>query len=173
MSAAGVSTRILGMEKGTYHNVLNFATLICMEFFRLRLSNSHLASAGSGSGSRCKPRFQNSGTLFSFQRPGQAPLIHSSGFSCLLYCLDITPQALIILSVYPANSVCPSALHARLTHSGSLLFLPTVAYSGFSSSTLLFFSRSKMMIELDVAAHSQYRFGEKTKAWISSPAVRE
>ena len=30
-----------------------------------------------------------------------------------------------------------------------------------------------MMIELDVAAHSQYRLGEKTRAWISSPAVRE
>ena len=89
------------------------------------------------------------------------------------YCLDITPQALIKLSVYPANSVCPSALHAKLTHSGSLLFLPTAVYSGFNSSTLLFFSRSKMMMELDVAAQSQYRFGEKTRAWISSPAVRE
>ena len=90
-----------------------------------------------------------------------------------IYCLDITPQALIKLSVYPANSVCPSALHARLTHSGSLLFLPTAVYSGFNSSTLLFFSRSKMMMELDVAAQSQYRFGENTRAWISSPAVRE
>ena len=90
-----------------------------------------------------------------------------------IYCLDITPQALIKLSVYPANSVCPSALHAKLTHSGSLLFLPTAVYSGFNSSTLLFFSRSKMMMELDVAAQSQYRFGEKTRAWISSPAVRE
>ena len=90
-----------------------------------------------------------------------------------IYCLDITPHALIKLSVYPANSVCPSALHAKLTHSGSLLFLPTAVYSGFNSSTLLFFSRSKMMMELDVAAHSQYRFGENTKAWISSPAVRE
>ena len=29
-----------------------------------------------------------------------------------------------------------------------------------------------MMLEL-VAAHSQYRLGEKTSAWISSPAVRE
>lgn len=90
-----------------------------------------------------------------------------------IYCLDITPQALIRLSVYPANSVCPSALHAKLTHSGSRLFLLTAVYSGFNSSTLLFFSRSKMMMELDVAAHSQYRLGEKTRAWISSPAVRE
>ena len=89
------------------------------------------------------------------------------------YCLDITPQALIMLSVYPANSVCPSALHAKLTHSGSRLFFPTAVYSGFNSSTLLFFSRSKMMMELDVAAHSQYRLGEKTRAWISSPAVSE
>ena len=89
------------------------------------------------------------------------------------YCLDITPQALIILSVYPANSVCPSALHAKLTHSGSRLFFPTAVYSGFNSSTLLFFSRSKMIMELDVAAQSQYRLGENTSAWISSPAVSE
>ena len=41
------------------------------------------------------------------------------------YCLDMTPHALIRLSVYPANSVWPSALHAKLTHSGSRLFLPT------------------------------------------------
>lgn len=30
-----------------------------------------------------------------------------------------------------------------------------------------------MMIDWAVAAHSQYRLGEKTKAWISSPAVSE
>lgn len=29
-----------------------------------------------------------------------------------------------------------------------------------------------MMMLLAVAAHSQYRFGENTSAWISSPAVR-
>ena len=98
--------------------------------------------------------------------------IHSSPIGPI-YCLDITPQALIKLSVYPANSVCPSALHAKLTHSGSVLFFPTAVYSGFNSSTLLFFSRSKMMMELDVAAHSQYRLGENTRAWISSPAVKE
>ena len=71
------------------------------------------------------------------------------------HALDITPHARIRLSVYPANSVCPSALHAKLTHSGSLLFLPTAVYSGFNSSTLLFFSRSKMIMLLEVAAHSQ------------------
>ena len=71
------------------------------------------------------------------------------------YCLAITPQARIILSVYPANSVCPSALHAKLTHSGSRDFFPTLIKSGFNSSTLLFFSRSKMMMDDEVAAHSQ------------------
>ncbi len=30
-----------------------------------------------------------------------------------------------------------------------------------------------MMIDEEVAAQSQYRLGEKTRAWISSPAVRE
>ena len=108
-----------------------------------------------------------------FKSMSTSVLIHSSAFSLYTYCRDMTPHALIKLSVYPANNVCPSALHAKLTHSGSLLFLPTAVYSGFNSSTLLFFSRSKMMIELDVAAHSQYRLGEKTRAWISSPAVRE
>ena len=93
--------------------------------------------------------------------------------SVLHYALDITPHARIILSVYPANKVCPSALHAKLTHSGSRLFFPTAVYSGFSSSTLLFFSRSKIIMLLDVAAHSQYRLGEKTRAWISSPADKE
>ena len=39
----------------------------------------------------------------------------------------MTPHALITLSVYPANSVCPSALHANETHSGSRAFFPTVA----------------------------------------------
>lgn len=43
----------------------------------------------------------------------------------LIYDLDMTPQARIKLSVYPANSVCPSALQAKLTHSGSRLFFPT------------------------------------------------
>ena len=46
-------------------------------------------------------------------------------------------------------------------------------YSGLSSSTFDFFSRSKIVIEEEVAAHSQYRLGEKTRAWISSPACRE
>ena len=72
-----------------------------------------------------------------------------------LQALDITPQARIKLSVYPANSVCPSALQAKLTHSGSRLFLPTAVYSGVSSSTLFFFSRSKTIMFFDVAAHSQ------------------
>ena len=94
-------------------------------------------------------------------------------FTSLPQVLDITPHARIKLSVYPANSVCPSALHDKLTHSGSRLFLPTALYSGFSSSTLLFFSRSKTTIMLEVAAHNQYRFGEKTRAWISSPAGSE
>jgi hypothetical protein len=30
-----------------------------------------------------------------------------------------------------------------------------------------------MMMLLEVAAHSQYRLGEKTRAWISSPAFKE
>lgn len=130
--------------------------------FRSNLSSSQVTAAGSAStpGFGCLPLSVHD------------LLIHSPPVGAI-YCLDITPQALIRLSVYPANSVCPSALHAKLTHSGSLLFLPTAVYSGFNSSTLLFFSRSKMMMELDVAAHSQYRLGEKTKAWISSPAVRE
>ncbi len=148
-----------------------FATLACKEVVRLLLCSSYVAAAGSGSGLRCKPRFKISAS-FLFPHTTCSSLIHSPPVGTI-YCLDMTPQALIKLSVYPANSVCPSALHAKLTHSGSLLFLPTAVYSGLSSSTLLFFSRSKMMMELDVAAHSQYRLGEKTKAWISSPAVKE
>ena len=34
-------------------------------------------------------------------------------------------------------------------------------------------SRSKILMQLAVAAQSQYRLGEKVRAWISSPALRE
>lgn len=102
-------------------------------------------------------------------REGKRDKIHeNTNYIALL----MTPHALIRLSVYPANSVCPSALQANETHSGSRLFLPTAMNSGLSSSTLLFFSRSKMMMDEAVAAQSQYLFGEKTRAWISLPALR-
>ena len=160
--------RFLDMGWKHFHNL---ATLICMEDFQ----RTSIEQACDSSWLRIWLKMQ--AILQDFEIPSAlCPLdllIDSSPPMASIYCLDITPQALIKLSVYPANNVCPSALHAKLTHSGSLLFLPTAVYSGFNSSTLLFFSRSKMMMELDVAAHSQYRFGEKTKAWISSPAVRE
>ena len=61
------------------------------------------------------------------QRPLSHQRRHTQSAASSSYCLLITPQALIMLSVYPANKVCPSALHAKLTHSGSLAFFPTLA----------------------------------------------
>ena len=104
---------------------------------------------------------------------------------------DITLQTRTRSSVKPPKSVWPSADHAIDTHSGSLTLLVSER-SGLSSSTIdlkisqsgllvgyhnrvqtYLLSRSKIFMQLWVAAHSQYRFGEKTRALTTSPASSE
>ena len=49
---------------------------------------------------------------------------------------------------------------------------PVSGNSGTSSSMMTLDSRSQILMLFVVAAHSQYLFGEKTRAWISDPALR-
>jgi hypothetical protein len=51
-------------------------------------------------------------------------------------------------------------------------FFPVGANSGLSSSTQKRDSRSQILMVDAVAAHSQYRMGEKHRAWMVSPASR-
>merc|ERR1719369_395477 len=72
-----------------------------------------------------------------------------------------------MLSLYPANRVCPSADQARDRHwGGSALADPGT--SGLSSSTMFLLSKSQTFMEGPVAAHSQYLLGEKVRALMVS-----
>ena len=88
----------------------------------------------------------------------------------------------------PPKRVWPSADQAMDTHSGSRELTPTSTKSGLSSSTIdlaksvtgqsgrgvtYLDSRSKILTQDAVAAHNQYRLGEKTRALTMSPASRE
>lgn len=108
-----------------------------------------------------------------------------------------TVQTRTWLSVKPPKRVCPSADHAIETHSGSRDLEPTSTKSGLSSSTMDLcenkkrnamslqnsiarnrritdlLSRSKIFTQLAVAAQSQYRLGENTRALTMSPASSE
>lgn len=75
------------------------------------------------------------------------------------------------LSSYPANRVCPSALHAKDNGIGSA---PNpVSLVCLISSTTDLVSKSQILIPTEVAAQSQYLFGEKVSALIRSPASSE
>lgn len=63
----------------------------------------------------------------------------------------------------------PSADHCKEIHSGFIAFLDIVGSSGTSSATTDFDSKSQILIEDSVAAHNQYRQGEKLNAWMMSP----
>lgn len=74
------------------------------------------------------------------------------------------------LSVYPPKRVCPSADQAKQVHEGTL---PFSVSSGRSVSTTTLDSRSQILMEASVAAHNQYRLGEKTNPLMTSPASKE
>jgi hypothetical protein len=74
------------------------------------------------------------------------------------------------LSVNPAKSVDPSADQAKLVQDG---ILPYSVSSGRRVSTTTLDSKSQIFMESSVAAHNQYRFGEKTSPLIISPASSE
>lgn len=105
-----------------------------------------------------------------------------------------TTKIRTLLSLYPAKRVLPSADHASERHSGSAEFFPTPTNSGLSSSTIDLLSKSKtnqriyesvmalhawrcisdsLLMQLAVAAQSQYLFGLKTRAFTTSPASKE
>ncbi|KAH3672210.1 hypothetical protein WICPIJ_010101 [Wickerhamomyces pijperi] len=69
------------------------------------------------------------------------------------------------MHAYPLSG----ADQAKEIASGSLA-LPEVANSGFNSSTKTLSCKLKTLMEEAVAAVNQYLFGEKAKAWTSSPA---
>ena len=105
-------------------------------------------------------------------------MLFSCNYICILvYYIDghsfyiaVTTYTRIRLSVNPANSVDPSALHAKLVQEG---ILPNSVSSGRNVSTTTFDSKSQILMESSVAAHNQYRFGEKTKPLMISPASNE
>lgn len=90
-------------------------------------------------------------------RATTAESAHGATTPSCAYIPWLTVNTRIMPSVYPANSVLPSALHARDTQYGTMAFLPYVLLnSGRKSSTTLLLSRSQILMELWVAAHSQY-----------------
>jgi len=70
--------------------------------------------------------------------------------------------------VYPAKRVCPSDDQQREVQTGGEPSLCPMT-SGLSSSTMTFCSKSQILITAPAAAQSQYLFGEKERALISSP----
>merc|ERR1719369_2059212 len=72
-----------------------------------------------------------------------------------------------MLSLYPANRVCPSADQARERHCGGSA-LADPGTSGLSSSTMFLLSKSQTLMEGPVAAQSQYLLGEKVRALMVS-----
>jgi len=70
-----------------------------------------------------------------------------------------TSNTRICLSIKPANNVWPSADHANDVH----------CFSDLTSSATVFVSKSHILIDVPLAAQSQYRFGEKHKALTVSP----
>merc|ERR1719468_1351909 len=79
-----------------------------------------------------------------------------------------TCQTRMMLSEQGAERDSPSADQANETHCGTNRDFGEVT-SALSSSTMILCSKSQILMELLVAAHSQYLFGEKQRAFMLSP----